>query len=493
MQSGGWLMHTSLSQFVPAAYMPGFNVPDVSDLFVDSRHVTEGSGFVALRGASCDGRSFIGAAFTNGAVVAFADTEGFDLPYEWREKVIHIPGLESRIAAMAADFYGHPSAAMMTVAVTGTNGKTSVCRFVADAMNALHGPCGYIGTLGWGLDQYQALINTSPDVVSLHRILAALKEGGARAVALEASSIGLHQGRIDDAVVDVAVFTNLSRDHLDYHGDFESYAEVKRQLFHRAELQAAVINVDDPLGASWIDDIRRDCHVLTYSAQSSADVHLLGVDYRLNGTTLTMATPHGEVTIDVPVVGAYNAANLLATCAVLCHYSDDVQQIAAALNCARGVPGRMELVGNGAPAVLVDYAHTPDGLDNALHALRPHCRGRLVVVFGCGGDRDVGKRPLMAKAAENMADVLIVTSDNPRSEDPQLIIDDVMQGLDRPAQAKVFVDRREAIRAAITMANTDDCVLIAGKGHEDYQLIGDQKLPFDDCRVAAEILAEVAA
>lgn len=486
-------MLTSLSQFVPAAYMPGFNVPALSDLFIDSRHVTEGSGFVALRGASCDGRSFIDAAFAKGAVVAFADTEGFDVPYDWRDKVVHIPELEARIAAMAADFYGHPSAAMMTVAVTGTNGKTSVCRFIADAMTALHGPCGYIGTLGWGVDQYQTVINTTPDVVSMHRILAAMKEGGARAVALEASSIGIHQGRIDDVVVDVAVFTNLSRDHLDYHGDFESYADVKRQLFHRPGLQAAVINVDDPVGASWIDDIHSDCRVLTYSTQGQADVRLSAVEFRLNGTSLSMTTPHGEVAIDVPVVGAYNAANLLATCAVLCHYSDDAQQIAAALNCARGVPGRMELVGDGAPAVLVDYAHTPDGLDNALKALRPHCRGRLIAVFGCGGDRDVGKRPLMAQAAESNADVVVVTSDNPRSEDPQLIIDDVVQGLAMPGQAQVFIDRREAIRAAITMASADDCVLIAGKGHEDYQIIGDQVLPFDDCLVAAEILAEVAA
>lgn len=482
-------MRTSLEKFVPAAYMPGFHVAPLSDLFIDSRAVTEGSGFVALRGLASDGRQYIQSAFERGATVAFADTEGFDVPYQWRDKIVHIPNLEARIATMAADFYGHPSASIVTVAVTGTNGKTSVCRFVADALNALHGPCGYIGTLGWGVDGYQAVINTTPDVVSMHRMLANLKSEGARAVSLEASSIGIHQGRLDDVVIDVAVFTNLSRDHLDYHGDFAAYADVKRQLFLRPGLQAAVMNLDDEIGAGWIEAIHSDCRVLTYSTQRQADVRLLAVDYRLNGTSLRIATPYGDIAVDVPVVGAYNAANLLAACAVLCHYSENAQQVQKALSRVRGVPGRMELVGSGQPAVLVDYAHTPDGLDNALRALRPHCQGRLIVVFGCGGDRDVGKRPLMAKVAEDLSDVVIITSDNPRSEDPQTIVNDVLAGLVQPANAIVELDRKAAITHAIGMAQSSDCVLIAGKGHEDYQIIGNQVLPFDDRLVAAQCLS----
>lgn len=482
-------MLTNLEQFVPAAYMPSFEVPGLMDLFVDSRQVSPGSAFVALNGSALDGRKFIGAAFEQGAVVAFADIDGFDLPHEWRKKVVHIPEIEARIATMAANFYGHPSASMATVAVTGTNGKTSVCRFIADSMNALHGPCGYIGTLGWGLESYQQLNNTTPDVVSIHRILASMKRDGARVIAFEASSIGIDQGRLDDVVVDVAVFTNLSRDHLDYHGDYETYAEVKRRLFMRAGLQAAVINIDDEVGASWVNAIHRDCRVITYSMHGGADVSLQSVDYRLNGTSLNVATPYGNIQIDVPVVGAYNVANLLAACAVLCHYSVDANRIAQVMGLVQCVPGRMELVAPRKPAVLVDYAHTPDGLENALQALRPHCQSRLIVVFGCGGDRDVGKRPLMAKVAEKLADVLVITSDNPRSEEPIAIIDDVLSGLQNPKAAQVIVDRGEAIAAAIAQAEPEDCVLIAGKGHEDYQIVGNRILPFDDCRVAAACLA----
>lgn len=487
-------MRISPEKFIPAAYMPGFSIPALTDLFIDSRAVTEGSGFIALRGTKSDGRQFIQAAFERGALVAFGDFDGFDVPYQWRAKVVHIPEIEARAAAMAADFYAHPSASLVTIGVTGTNGKTSVCRFIADALNALHGPCGYMGTLGWGVQAYESLVNTTPDVVSMHRYLAAMKAEGARAVALEASSIGIHQGRLDDVVIDVAVFTNLSRDHLDYHGDFASYADVKRQLFLRAGLQVAVINIDDPVGASWCEAIHSDCRLLTYSTRSrAADVSLLGVDYRLTGTTLQIATPHGDIDIDVPVVGAYNAANILAACAVICHYSENAQQVTQAMRHIRGVPGRMELVGTGRPAVLVDYAHTPDGLDNALRALRPHCQGRLIVVFGCGGDRDVGKRPLMAKAAESLADVVVVTSDNPRTEDPQTIVDHIEAGFEQPSKAIVCLERRHAIGEAIGMARPEDCVLIAGKGHEDYQIIGDQVVPFDDRLVAAAFLAEVTA
>ena len=481
-------MPTSLAQFVPAAYMPSFEAPVLCDLYVDSREVVDGSGFVALKGDKADGRDFIGSAFAKGAALAFADLDGFDLPHEWRNKVVHIPEIEARIANMAANFYDNPSSSMAIVAVTGTNGKTSVCRFIADAMNALHGPCGYIGTLGWGIDSYEPLINTTPDVVSVHRILSNMKQSGARVTALEASSIGIDQGRLEDVVIDVAVFTNLSRDHLDYHGDYQTYAEVKRRLFMRPGLQAAVINADDEVGASWLGLIHNECRVITYSMHDKADVRLLNVEYSLKGTSMSIGTPYGDIQVVVQVVGAYNVANLLATCAVLCHYSDDVKRIAEVMSCVQSVAGRMELVAPTKPAVFVDYAHTPDGLDNALRALRPHCQSRLIVVFGCGGDRDVGKRPLMAQVAENLADVLIITSDNPRSEEPATIIEDVLSGLQNTSVAQIYVDRREAIAAAIAQAGPQDCVLIAGKGHEDYQIIGNDILPFDDCRVAAEYL-----
>lgn len=482
-------MLTNLQQFVPAAYVPGFEAPAIEDLYIDSRDVMPGTGFVALRGSQSDGRAFIQSAFDKGARIAFADTEGMAVPHAWREKVIHIPELEARIASMAADFYDHPSANMATVAVTGTNGKTSVACFVAAALGKLIGPCGYIGTLGWGVETFEPLLNTTPDVVSMHRLLAKMKAASARSAVFEASSIGIHQGRIDDVVIDVAVFTNLSRDHLDYHGDFASYAEVKRQLFLRPGLQAAVINVDDPMGAEWVKDIHADCRVITYGLKASADVVLTRVEYRLNGTAMQLKVPCGLVEIDVPVVGEYNAMNVMAACAVLCHYSEDCQRIAEALQLITGVPGRMELVGTGNPVVLVDYAHTPDGLESALQALRPHCQGRLIVVFGCGGDRDKGKRPQMAAVCESLADVLVVTSDNPRSEHPMDIIGDVLQGLSAAAKPVVQVDRRLAIGEAISLAGEGDCILIAGKGHEDYQIIGDQHFPFDDRQVAKAFLS----
>lgn len=482
-------MQVELHKFVPAAYMPERKLT-LCDIFVDSREVTPGSGYLALRGSQIDGRQFIDAALVNGAQCVFADIKGYELTSQQEKYVVNIPDLEQHIAAMAADFYDQPSLNINTIAVTGTNGKTSVCQFVAMAMSDILGPCGYMGTLGWGIKTLEPLINTTPDVVSVHRILRAMINDNARSVALEVSSHGIHQGRIDNVLVDVAVFTNLSRDHLDYHGDMESYAETKRRLFNKRGIQCAVINIDDEVGAGWVVDLRKTTRVLTYSAFSDkADVHLIAANYRLNGTQMIVGTPHGQLDIDLPVIGQFNVANLLATCAVLCFYHQDINQIRLAMLNIKSVPGRMELVGNGEPAVVVDYAHTPDGLEKALKALQGQCEGNLWLVFGCGGDRDKGKRPLMGKIAENMADRIVVTSDNPRTEAPASIISEILSGIDKPENVNTIIDRFEAISFALKNACSGDCVLIAGKGHETYQVLSTGVIEFDDRDVVRRIQA----
>lgn len=482
-------MQVDLQQFVPAAFMPEQRHAMLNDIFVDSRDVIPGSGFIALRGSQLDGRKYIESAVKNGASLVFADAKDLILDQSVRSVVINIPELESHIAAMAADFYDHPSINVNTIAVTGTNGKTSVCKFIADAMSELHGSCAYMGTLGWGVGaDLQPLQNTTPDVVSVQRILRRVVDQGARSIAMEVSSHGLHQGRIDNVLIDVAVFTNLSRDHLDYHGDMSAYAEVKRSLFGRNELQCSVINIDDEFGLTWYESLRFSSEVLSYSARDKADISLNHVEYSLNKTYIDIQTPFGGVALSLPVVGPFNVYNLLATCAVLCHYTNDLEKITQSMAAIKPVPGRMQLVDSEKPVVIVDYSHTPDGLEKALLAIKPHCKGNVWVVFGCGGDRDGGKRPLMAAVAERLADKVVVTSDNPRSESPQAIINQIMQGFVKLDVVTAIEDRYQAISFALSSAGLEDCVLLAGKGHETYQILNSGTIHFDDREVAAEIL-----
>lgn len=471
----------------------------VRALALDSRQVRAGDVFVACPGLRQDGRAYIGQAIARGAVaVLWESGDG----YRWDERhaIPHapVPRLRGRLGELASHVHGHPSRALWVVAVTGTNGKTSVSRWVAQALSASGRRCAVIGTLGAGFPDegaLQPLVNTTPDAVTVHATLARLRSAGAQAVALEASSIALDQDRLAGVEIDVAVFTNLTRDHLDYHGTMQAYGEAKARLFARPDVQEAVINVDDALGRALVQRARarglpcRDYAVR--SAGASLAAHDLQLDAR--GLRLEIVAGDRRARLQTRLVGAFNAANLLACAGTLLASGLTLEQAAGALALVDAPPGRMQPVPAPAaasdrlPAVVVDYAHTPDALAAALHALRPAARGaRLHCVFGCGGDRDPGKRAPMGEIAARLADRVWVTSDNPRGESPEAIIAAVLEGSGPVARAEP--DRARAIAAAIDEAAPGDVVLLAGKGHETWQEQAGERVPFDDREVAARCL-----
>ncbi len=464
----------------------------ITGMSLDSRDVRPGDLFLACVGREHDGASFIDAAIRNGAVaVLWESQDGIRaIPLTSRPApngkpvpVIAVPAL-SRQAGMLADrFYGQPSRALFVCGVTGTNGKTSVSQYLAQALSA-DAPAGVIGTLGHGLyGQLEMGRHTTPDAVTLHRWLAELREQGAASVAMEVSSHALHQGRTTGVEFDCAVFTNLSRDHLDYHGDMQSYAATKAGLFQMPELRHAVINTDDATGRDLLGNIPKHLNVLRFGLEATHQPDVLGKCLSMtgDGMEVEVSTPLGDGRFHSKLLGRFNISNLLAVLAVLLLRGIPLQGALARLATVNAVAGRMEAFGGGVkPLVIVDYAHTPDALDQVLTALREHCAGRLWCVFGCGGDRDAGKRPLMGAIAESLADVVILTNDNPRSEAPTQILTDIRQGMTQPAKAHSLQDRHEAIARAIAEARPGDVVLVAGKGHEAWQQIGDRKIPFSD-------------
>jgi UDP-N-acetylmuramoyl-L-alanyl-D-glutamate--2,6-diaminopimelate ligase len=388
--------------------------------------------------------------------------------------------------------------------VTGTNGKTTCTQLIAQHLHALGYECGVIGTLGHGMagGQMQALgqgPGTTPDAVRLQEILAYMKTQRADTVVMEVSSHGLEQHRVDVDDFAVGVFTNLSRDHLDYHGTMEAYAAAKRRLFAGRKLQAAVLNLDDACSRGTRDMLGSGVECLTWSlSDASADVHALRVDFLPQGLHLQIATPWGEFSVSSPLLGSFNASNLLATLATVfaCERHSEVfdpAHIVAAVAALRPVPGRMQLVAAAPVCVVVDYAHTPDGLEKALTAAREHSAAKLHCVVGCGGERDRGKRPLMAAIAERLADTVILTSDNPRGEDPHAILADMLAGAVNRSVVSVQADRARAIAQAIQSAAAGDCVIIAGKGHEDYQEIAGRRLHFNDAEQALHSLQSHSA
>jgi UDP-N-acetylmuramoyl-L-alanyl-D-glutamate--2,6-diaminopimelate ligase len=403
-----------------------------------------------------------------------------------------VAGLRRHAGALAARFHGHPSRAMRVIAVTGTNGKTTVAHLCADALRTLHGQSAYVGTLGTGLfGALGAGTHTTPDPVSLQRILAGLLEAGCRHVAIEASSHALDQHRLGGLEVDVAVFTTLGHDHLDYHGSLEAYGRAKQRLFSHPGLRTAVINLDDRYAPTIRAAVAPGVRVLTCSALPDgppADVHALSVDCDGRGSRARVQTPRGTVTLDSALVGDFNVQNLLAALAALMAIDTPAAAAARALGAAAPVRGRME-VAAVEPRVYVDYAQSPDSLERALAALRPLTRGRLVCVFGCGGERDPSKRPLMGAVAERGADRVIVTSDNPRGEDPAAIAAAIVSGMREPARATIELDRAAAIRLALAGAGAQDAVLVAGKGHETSQLAGGRATAFDDVAAVRAALA----
>ena len=465
----------------------------VRHLVSDSRRVCPGDVFVAYPGTRVDGRDFIAQALNQGAAAVIAEAGG--KVGAGATALIEVEGLATRIGELAHEVYGCPSEKLWLAGITGTNGKTSVSQWIAQASALLGQKCAVIGTLGNGFPgTLEESPNTTPDAITLHRELAEFVEAGARACAVEVSSIGLDQGRVNGAKFGVAVFTNLTRDHLEYHGSMDAYGMAKERLFHWPDLKAAVINLDDPFGAQLAQRLDGSVSTIGYSL-NSADGNAGAADVlRAKGFT---STAHGiafdlrGIRFDAPVVGRFNAANLLAVIGALAARGEPLEDIAQVLRQLTPPPGRMQVVGGqNEPLVVIDYAHTPDALEKALGVLHETATarsGKLICVFGCGGDRDPGKRAPMGAVAEALADQALVTSDNPRSEDPQAIIEAILRGMNR---ASVEPDRAKAIRSAVSQAGVHDVILVAGKGHEPYQEIAGIKYPFSDVDAAKSALAE---
>ena len=462
----------------------------LADLTADSRTVKMGSIFVAYRGTAQDGRAFIAEAIARGAAAVIWERQDFEWDERWEVPNLGVEGLRLRISEIAGHVYGNPSETLWMAGVTGTNGKTSVSQWIAAALDAMGRRSAVLGTLGNGLVGERAEAkNTTPDPIVLQRLLAENLRRGARNVAMEVSSHGLDQGRVAGIRFDTAVFTNLTRDHLDYHGTMESYAEAKARLFSAEGLTNRVVNIDDEWGASLAARYGPD--VITYGTSKDARLRASRIGLSEAGVRFHLDSEWGDGEVHAAVLGAFNVSNLCAVIGAVLSAGLTFDDALAAASSLKPVPGRLERLGGGPqPLVVVDYAHTPDALEKALEALRPTVAAghKLVCVFGCGGDRDPGKRPMMGGSASRLADEVIVTSDNPRSEAPRAIIDQVLAGITGPVEA--IEERQVAIFTAVHHAQPGDVVLLAGKGHETYQEIAGVRHPFSDREVAAAALAE---
>ena len=464
----------------------------VRNLATDSRAVQPGDVFLAYPGGRFDGRRFIAQSIERGAAAVLWEADDFAWRTEWRVPHLAVNGLRDQAGAIAAHVYRNPSHELWMAGVTGTNGKTSCSQWIAQSLQRCGRRTAVIGTLGNGFPEALDLAtHTTPDAVSLQRQLRHYRDAGARAVAMEVSSHGLDQGRVSATRFDTALFTNLTRDHLDYHGDMESYGAAKAKLFRWPGLANAVINLDDSFGRELALGLRgASTRVLGYGI-GQGEIAGHRIDLSTRGLRLEIRTPWGETELASPLIGGFNVSNLLGTLGVLLTADLKLEDAVAALAQVEPVAGRLEMIrAAGCPLVVVDYAHTPDALEKVLETLREivgHDGGaRLTCVFGCGGDRDPGKRPLMGEVATRLADLAIVTSDNPRSEDPRSIVDQVVAGAH--ANHEIEVDRGAAIARAIASAREGDVVLIAGKGHETYQEIAGVRLPFSDAEVARAVL-----
>jgi UDP-N-acetylmuramoyl-L-alanyl-D-glutamate--2,6-diaminopimelate ligase len=469
--------------------LPGIpDVPDVliSGIALDSRKVQRGDLFVALAGATADGHDFVDAAIAQGAVAILAErpvrTSGVP--------VVLTADARRRAGRIAARLAGDPSVELGCIGITGTNGKTSVAYFVAQLLSAVGEPAGYGGTLGWGFGDRLCVGGlTTEDAVTVQRRLAWLAAEGARWVALEVSSHALAQDRIEAVNLDIAVFTNLTRDHLDYHGDMASYSTAKRKLFEFESLSRAVVNLDDPLGAELHRSKSAALELLGVGRAPEADIRIGELRFDTGGVRGSLDTPWGRHEVEVPVYGDFAFHNFAMALAVSCLAGASIDRLLTAAATLRSPPGRMEFVRRPErPVVIVDYAHTPDALQHALVAARAHGAGRLVCVFGCGGDRDPGKRTLMAEAVERCADVAVVTNDNPRSEQPEAIAEAVCRGFSGAVPVEIDLDREHAIEVAVDLAGPMGMVLVAGKGHELYQEIAGERRPYSDIDAVRRVL-----
>ena len=465
----------------------------------DSRNVKAGDVFIACTGANTSGMNYIHEAIARGAVAVLAEYIPDVINGKISVPIIPVEDLRNQTGRIASRYFGEPSRHMNVIGITGTNGKTSVACFLCQVMSRQGGvPVGYIGTLGLGIfDNLATTKNTTPDPITLQRTLAELREQGVKNVVMEVSSHALDQGRIAGTDIDIGVFTGLSRDHLDYHGDMDSYAGAKKKLFLTESLNYGIINSDDMYGRELIESLRDGITVISYGVSGGtsneneipAQVSAAIEKQELGSITIRVTSPWGSGNLTSPLTGIFNVYNLLAVLAVLCLSGTSFKSALNYLSALHNIPGRMETFGNPDSAnVIVDYSHTPDALKQALLVLRDQCRGKLICVFGCGGDRDQGKRPEMGHIAGEYADHIILTNDNPRNEPPETIIQDILQGIPATASVQIESDRARAIELAIEMAVPEDIILVAGKGHETYQEVAGKRYPFSDRQLVKNLL-----
>jgi UDP-N-acetylmuramoyl-L-alanyl-D-glutamate--2,6-diaminopimelate ligase len=476
---------------------------NITRLVSDSRVVQPGDTFVAYPGTQADGRQYIAQAIARGANAVIWELHDFKWNNEWVVPNLAVHDLRHKAGMIADHICGQPSQKLWMVGVTGTNGKTSISHWLAKTFSALGRKSALLGTLGNGFPSaLQASLNTTPDALLVHGLLAEYAQQGAQAAVMEVSSHALTQGRVNAVHYDVALLTNLTRDHLDYHGDMQSYAAAKRSLFDWANLKHAVLNLDDAFGAELAEQLQDStAEVIGYGMEDESLklAERLGIrmvygtltQMDAQGLALQLHTSWGAAALQSKLIGRFNASNLLGALAVLLVSEMDIDDAVRELGLQKAVAGRMQtLGGKDTPSVVVDYAHTPDALEKVLMTLREvtaPSEGRVICVFGCGGDRDRGKRPMMGTVAARFADVRIVTSDNPRNEEPRAIIDAIITGMQ--GEYQIIEDRAKAIAHAIAKAQANDTILLAGKGHEDYQEIAGVRHPFSDAEIAHRALS----
>lgn len=470
----------------------------VLDLTLNSNNVTPNSVFIALQGANHHGLNYAKTAIEKGAIAVLFDKNDTELANEILSNAtvlkIGVENLARNLGNIAARFYDEPTKKMNVIGITGTNGKTSCSQFLAQVLEN----SSVIGTLGWGkLSQLQPTLNTTPDALAVQKMLATLKNDGCENVAMEVSSHGLAQGRTNGVQFKGAIFTNFSRDHLDYHKTMEAYLETKLKLFNAPNLEFAVINLDDEVSDKIIAAIPENIDIVGVTTENKIaprgqTLSARNIDLNLTGIQFDAYWEKQKQVCHVPLIGKFNLENVLCVLATLLKLDFDLSKAAQCLDNLKPIAGRMEKFGGGKnqPLVIVDYAHTPDALEKVLRSLRQHTKGELSLVFGCGGNRDKGKRAQMGRVAEELADNIIITDDNPRFESSEDIIEDILSGFFNN-EAKVIYDRKIAIQRAIERATPRDCVLIAGKGHEDYQEINGEKIPFSDTQCVCEALAQL--
>lgn len=502
MNNTNALLSNLLSEFI--------NVPKELDrvilgLDLDSRNIKPGFLFCAYPGHVDDGRKYINIAIDNGAIAILSEGDIPKCEIIKSENnpnssipIFYVPNVSRIVGSLAAKLYNYPARQMTVIGVTGTNGKTSITHLISEALKFQNRICGIIGTLGIGLFGNLTPTNTTtPDPITIQRQFDSFLKQDAEAVAMEASSHRLSQGVLESIDFKIAIFTNLTRDHLDYHQNMDDYANAKRKLFLCPSLDYAIINADDHYGIELLRDLNPKIKPFAYSTSDFAlgipTTYAKNIKHTTSGFEAYVETPWGEGHLKSKLLGQFNVSNLLAVLTTLCIMNTKFDKALKLLSELTTVPGRMQVLGGDCkkPMVVVDYAHTPDALEKTLLALRQHCHGELWCIFGCGGGRDRGKRSIMGQIAERYSDQIIITDDNPRNEDPKRITDDILQGLICPWAAKIEHDRKIAIYHAIDCAKVGDVILVAGKGHENYQLIGKDRVPFSDAKTVVEALDRV--